>query len=155
MANTRINNDSGRISVRLHQSSALGNYFLDTPGNGTEPCYLADPYLRIQHWGANLRTNFTDLDSQLKGITRDLGRDCTKDVYKQFDVNSDAITYPTCNDLNVAQPRSTDPAWTLREIESRPENFLFLNPQENCAFAFQNNVSTRLLEKDYYNIKQL
>lgn len=71
MANTRINNDDGRISVRLYQSTAQANYFIDAPGNGTKPCYLSDPYLRIQKWGANLRTNFTDLESQLKGINRD------------------------------------------------------------------------------------
>ena len=153
MSNTRINNDEGRISLRLNQSTAQGNWIINPPGNGSKPCYTSDPYLRIQKWGANVRTNFTDLESQLKGVNRNLGRDCKRDVYKSYDVDSDAIAYPTCDDLTTKQPRSSNPAWTLREIESYPTNFLFLNPQENCAFAFQNNLCTRIIEKD--NFKSL
>lgn len=150
MSNTRINNDTGRISVRLHQSTAQGNWVINTPGNGTKPCYVSDPQLRVQKWGANLMTNFTDVESQLKGVNRSIGRDCKKDIYTNYNFDSKSIDYPTCNDLTTNQPRASNPAWTVREIESYPTNFLFLNPQENCAFAFQNNLATRIIEKDHF-----
>jgi hypothetical protein len=42
------------------------------------------------------------------------------------------------------------PAWTARDLEQVDWYFLPLNPQENTCFPFENNLSTRILEKDYY-----
>lgn len=140
MASTRITNDPGRIMVKLQQSTDQGNWVIDVPGNGSKPCFISDPHIRIQKFGANRQTNTIDLESELKGINRRLSNG----------VNTKSISYPTCSHLTTDQSRTSDPAWTLREISSVPQNFLFLNPQENCAFAFENNLSTRILEKDYF-----
>jgi hypothetical protein len=158
MANTRIFNDDGRQSERLYQSIYTGNYFIDVPGNSTKPCYISDPYVRIQKFGANIRTYFTDVESQLRGVNRTLGKDCKQQQYKTFNVESDVIHFPTCHELTTDQPRATNPAWTVKDHEYFPnhffpQNFLFLNPQENCAFNFQNNIATRIIEKDYFNSK--
>jgi hypothetical protein len=50
----------------------------------------------------------------------------------------------------VEQPRATDPAWTARDLEQSHFYYLPLNPQENVCIPFQNNLSTRILEKDYW-----
>jgi hypothetical protein len=50
----------------------------------------------------------------------------------------------------VEQPRATDPAWTARDLEQSHFSYLHLNPQENVCIPFQNNLSTRILEKDYW-----
>ena len=42
------------------------------------------------------------------------------------------------------------PAWTARDLEQVDWYYLPLNPQENTCLPFQNNLSTRILEKDYY-----
>jgi hypothetical protein len=50
----------------------------------------------------------------------------------------------------VEQPRATDPAWTARDLEQPHFYYLPLNPQENACIPFQNNLSTRILEKEYW-----
>ena len=78
--------------------------------------------------------------------------------------------YSTNNEEITHQSRVTHPAWKYREINylnhkiegdyckgnfcEVPNNFnyLFMNPQENICIPFQNNVSSRILQKDYYNM---
>ena len=72
--------------------------------------------------------------------------------------------YPENNEEITHQSRATHPAWELREInsiydkttnnESIPNNFnyLHMNPQQHICIPFQNNISSRIVEKDYYNI---
>jgi hypothetical protein len=42
------------------------------------------------------------------------------------------------------------PAWTARDLEQVDWYTLPLNPQENTCMPFQNNISTRIVEKDYF-----
>jgi hypothetical protein len=42
------------------------------------------------------------------------------------------------------------PAWTARDLEQVDWYILPLNPQENTCMPFQNNLSTRILEKDNF-----
>lgn len=145
MASTRINNDESRTINQLEQSTNPGRYMLDVPGNGLTPYYIQDPYVRIQKWGANRMTNFFDIESQLFGITQPLEK-CGRVTKIE---NTSRIQYPTAP-VQTEQPRASIPAWTVRDIEFfLDKDVLFMNPQENTAFAFQNNVSTRILEKDY------
>ena len=77
---------------------------MDVPGNGSTPCYIEDPQIIIQKWGANLRTNTINLESDLLGVNRNLSRDCLgKDNYTHFNVPNEAITYPNCNNLYTEQ----------------------------------------------------
>jgi hypothetical protein len=125
---------------------------LNMPGNGDKPCYIEDPQIIIQKWGGNLRTNSTNLESELMGINRRyIGRDCLgKDEYTKYIVSSDPIQYPTCNNLFTEQSRAIMPAWTARDLEQVDWYILPLNPQENTCMPFINNLSTRILEKDYF-----
>jgi len=124
---------------------------LNTPGNGDYPCYIEDPQIIIQKWGANLRTNTINLESDLLGVNRQLNRDCLgKNEYTKYNVPNKPIQYPKCNQLYTEQSRAIMPAWTARDLEQVDWYYLPLNPQENTCIPFQSNLSTRILEKDYF-----
>ena len=149
MSFTRFHDDPCRIKKQLQESTDQGRYMLNVPGNGDKPCFMNDPFIRMQQWGANLMTNPIDLESDLKGMSRNLNRDCSSDNYKNTKVNSNEVSYPTCNE-HTEQSRTTHPAWMSRDLEQVNWAILPLNPQENVCMNFQNNLSTRILEKDYF-----
>ena len=151
MAFTRFHDDPARIKKQLQQSTDPGRWVLDVPGCGENPSYMADPQIRIQTWGGNLMTNSVQMEGELRGVGRILSRDCLgKDEYKKFDVHSRAIQYPTNTSMYTEESRTIMPAWTARDLEQVNWGILPLNPQENTCMAFQNNVSTRILEKDFF-----
>jgi len=155
MACTRFNDDPCRIKKQLQQSTDPGRWILNVPGNGSNPCYIEDPQIIIQKWGGNLRTNTINLESDLLGVNRQLNRDCLgKDNYKNYNVPNEAIQYPSCNALYTEQSRATNPAWWYRDIEQVDWYYPPLNPQENTCLPFHNNLSTRILEKDYFTPKR-
>jgi hypothetical protein len=150
---TRFHDDPCRIVKQNQQMTGLGRYMLDVPGNGDKPCYMLDPQIIPQKWAGNLYTNSTDLQSSLLGLDRRIGKDCLgKDEYTRTTtkLHSTEIQYPTCTQLTTEQSRVIMPAWTARDLEQVDWYPLILNPQENVTMSFQNNVSTRVLEKDYF-----
>jgi hypothetical protein len=155
MASTRFYYDPCRTKKQLQQATDPGRWILNVPGNGENPCYIEDPQIIIQKWGANLRTNTTNLESDLLGVNRQLSRDCLgKDNYTAFNVPNEAIKYPTCNALYTDQSRTTNPVWWYRDLEQVDWYYPPLNPQENTCLPFQNNLNTRILEKDYFTPKR-
>ena len=155
MSFTRFHDDPCRIKKELQESTDPGRYMLDVPGNGLEPCFMADPYMRMQKWGANLRHVDggapIDIDSDLLGITRKLTKDCTSSQYPYAGVvKSERIFYPKCTEAVTKQSRATNPAWLYRDLEQNHRYILFLNPQENVCKPFHNNLNTRLLERDNF-----
>lgn len=154
MAFTRYHDDECRIEKQLQESTDQGRYILNVPGNGSKPCYMEDPYIRLEKWGANLRSNTINLESDLMGLTRDLNRDCLKENnYVSHEVKNQKIDYPNCQPI-TEQPRAIMPAWTARDLEQNNFDYPLLNPQENICYTFYNNISTRILEKDYYLAKK-
>lgn len=155
MACTRIYYDPCRTKKELQQSTDPGRYILNVPGNGSDPCYIEDPQIIIQKWGANLRTNTINLESELMGINKPLSRDCLgKDNYQNYNVPNHPIKYPSCNNLYTEQSRATNPSWWYRDLEQVDWYYPPLNPQENTCLPFQSNLSTRILEKDYFTPKR-
>ena len=161
MAFTRFHDDPCRIQKYLEETTNIGNYTINVPGNGTTPHYIEDPHLRMQKWGANLSNNKTDLESDLRGQTRKLNRDTINENKYDDYLNKNTLyylnIYPENKEEITHQPRSTHPAWELRELnsitqEAVPNNFnyLHMNPQEHICIPFQNNISSRIVEKDYY-----
>ena len=150
MSFTRFHDDPCRIKKQLQESTGPGRFILDVPGNGLRPCYMEDPYIRMQKWGANLQTNSINLESDLRGLSRNLNKDCLKEnIYNMNTPKSYRIKYPTCAPI-TDQPRATDPAWTARDLCQVNWYILPLDPQENVCIPFENNLSTRILEKDFY-----
>ena len=156
MSNTRFKYDDCRIKKELQQSTDQGRWVLNVPGNGSSPCYMEDPQIIMQKWGANLRTNVVDLEGELRGVNRSINnRDCLgKDNYERYNVSSSAIEYPSCSNNITDQSRTTHPAWWYLDVEQPNTQFLPLNPQINTCMPFQNNLSSRILEKDYFTPKR-
>jgi len=150
MSFTRFHDDPCRIEKQLEETTGPGRYMLSVPGNGVKPCFMEDPYIRMQKWGANLRTNTINLESELIGLGRNLNKDCTKENnYKNHEVKNNKIEYPSCIPF-IEQTRATNPAWTARDLEQVNWEILPLDPQENVCIPFQNNLNTRLLERDNF-----
>ena len=104
MACTRFKYDDARTIKALQQATDPGRWILNVPGNGANPAYIEDPQIIIQKWGGNLRTNTINLESELRGVNRQLGRDCLgKDDYRSYTVNSSAVQYPNCSKLTTEQ----------------------------------------------------
>jgi len=150
MAFTRFKDDPCRIKKELQEMTGLGRYMLNVPGNGDKPGFMEDPFIRMQKWGSNLMTNTVNLESDLMGLTRTANLDCMKENnYKAHEVRTEQVSYPSIQPL-TDQTRVTHPAWTYRDLEQVNWYTLPLNPQENVCFSFQNNISTRIVEKDNF-----
>ena len=151
MAFTRFHDDECRIKKQLQQSTDVGRWVLDVPGWGSKPDYIADPHIRSQMWAGNLMTNCVDLESELRGVNRRASKDCLgKDEYTKFNVPTQKISYPSNSVLYTEESRTIMPAWTARDLEQVNWYILPLNPQENTCMPFQNNLSSRILEKDNF-----
>lgn len=154
MAFTRFHDDPCRIQKQLQESTWAGRYMLNVPGNGTTPYYIEDPHIRLQKWGANLTTNTINVESDLRGLTRSINKDCLrKDNYEDHKVQFSKVNYPQLKSSVSDETRATHPAWMYRDLEQANWHYLPLNPQENTCMPFNNNLNTRILEKDYYVAK--
>jgi len=149
MAFTRFHDDPCRIKKQLQESTGTGRYMLNVPGNGIDMPFNEDPFIRMQKWGANNVTNSINLESDLKGLTRNLNNDCIPFQYEKHTPPTQPINFNSCS-VMTEQSRATMPAWTARDLEQTNFYILPLNPQENTCLPFENNLSTRILEKDYY-----
>mgnify|MGYP006156764605 CR=1 FL=1 len=153
MAFTSIKSDSCRLEKELQQSTGSGRHIMNVPGPGSNVCFMEDPFIRLQKWGANLMTNTINLESDLMGLSRSLNKDCVElNNYKNHEASSRDVGYGSCQPF-TEQPRASMPAWTTRDLEQNRFEVLPLNPQENLCYPFHNNLNTRLLEKDYFVAK--
>tara|TARA_Y100000591_G_scaffold331715_1_gene366514 strand:+ start:3539 stop:4006 length:468 start_codon:yes stop_codon:yes gene_type:complete len=151
MSFTRFHDDPCRIAKQVEESSNVGKYIMNVPGNGLKPYYMEDPYVRLQKWGGNLQTNVVAIENSLKGLNRPLKRDCVKENnYKNYLPNSSEVEYPNYG-MFTEQPRAMMPAWNIKGQEQNNFNYLLNNPQNNAEIPFVNNVSSRITEKDYFD----
>lgn len=156
MAFTRFNYDEARTKKLLQESTGAGRYILNVPAPNMLVSFH-DPHIRLQKWGGNLMNTHDgrhpiDIASDLDGRTR-----------KNNNQYCDDTLYPAVRETNAYRPlyqesgitfthetRATHPAWAYRDLEQTRWEYPHLNPQENVCKHFHNNVSTRILEKDYY-----
>lgn len=148
---TRFNYDDDRTRKQLEESTYAGRYLLNTPGPGANLPYMEDSQLRLQRWGANLMKNPTDLETDLRGMTRKLNRDL--EGYNNYKVHAPVglpmLSYPVQESF-VAETRATHPAWLYRSIEQARWEEPIVNPQANLEKPFHSMINTRILEKDYH-----
>jgi len=147
MAFTRFSNDTVLQEKRLEESTFSGIYHINTPGNGVNNPYINDIHIRLQKWGANLHTNSTNIESQLRTMNIPLGRDTS--MYTDSEPSHSKLSYSDKSFL-VDETRASMPAWKLRSKDQSRFAYLPRNPQEKIFIPFQNNLNTRMLEKDYY-----
>jgi len=150
MAFTRFHDDPVRIQKSLEESTFLGRYQINTPGPGNTLPFLEDPNIRLQKWGANVRTNTVALESDFRGLTRKLNRDLfVKNDYQLFAANSPSVTYDSAQPF-VEESRATHPAWMYKDITRERWETPWVNPQNGIEKPFQTNIQTRILEKDNF-----
>lgn len=150
MSFTRFHDDPARIKYGLEISTYSGRYALDTPGPGTALPYLEDSQIRMQKWGANMMTNPVNIESDLRGLTRQLNRDNIElNNYVNTMVETNRKTYEKVKPF-VDESRASHPAWVYRDLEQTRWEVPFINPLVNIEKKFHDNIQTRLLEKDYY-----
>ena len=152
MSFTRFYDDEARIQKQLEQQTFIGRYQLDVPGMGSSMPFQDDAQLRLQQWGANLRTNTVNLESDLMGITRTLNRDDVSENNYVGKVESSAISYSSQQPY-VQESRASHPAWMYKDLEHPVWEQPIVNPQANLEKPFHDNIQTRILEKDYYKPK--
>jgi hypothetical protein len=150
MAFTRFKDDPARVNKYLEESTSVGKYHLNTPGNGLNLPYIEDSHIILQKWGANLQTNPLLVENELRNLNRPLSRDSNK--YKE--INSQMKQF-SVNNFNIDESRASLPAWTFRDKEEVRIDFPQRNDQltKSKSIPFQNNLQTRVLEKDYYTSK--
>jgi hypothetical protein len=150
MAFTRFHDDPHRIKKQVEESSGAGRYYLDTPGQGMDLPFMEDPQIRMQRWGANLRTNTVDLESDFFGLTRHLNRDLvdTND-YKRHAVTASRVDYRNASPF-VEESRATHPAWIYKDQDHTRWEAPLLNPLNGLEKGFHENIQTRILEKDFF-----
>lgn len=155
MSFTRFHDDPARIKKSLEEVSRQEQYIFNTPGVGGEHLpFINDPHVRLQKWGANVQTNTTNLESDLRGLNRSINRDDKlRNNYKVHASVSKKVHYPELKSEITSQSLASHPAWLYRDLSHYRPQHLFLNPQENVCFQFDNNLDTNILEKDHYNLK--
>lgn len=150
MAFTRFHDDPARIQKQLAESTFLGRYQLDTPGQGVDLPFMEDPQIRLQMWGANKRYNFVNTESDLYGYTRPVNRDYTTvNSHSKNAVQAVNVNYRN-SDPFTEESRASQPAWTYRDLEQTRWEYPLLNPQANLEKKFHDNIQTRILEKDSF-----
>ena len=150
MAFTRFNYDECRTRKRLQQSTDVGNYYLNVPGNGIAPFYVEDPNIRIQKWGGNSYTNMIDIDSHLRCIDKQLKCDTLRNKPGIEKVKITQIQYPSTSLLYTEHSRHIIPPWKFKEVENNYSEYLYYNPQVKSTIPFTHNTSSRALEKELY-----
>jgi hypothetical protein len=124
---------------------------LNTPGQGVDLPFMEDPQMRLQRWGANLRTNTVNLESDLIGLSRPLNRDnIEKNEYTKHMAITEAVNYRSVNPM-VDESRATHPAWMFRDIDNNRWEEPWINPQAGLEKEFPENIQTRILEKDNFD----
>ena len=148
---TSFRSDPARIRKEMEISSYSGRYALDTPGPGLDMPMMDDAQIRMQTWGANRGTNFINLESDLRGMTRKINRDYQDaNDYRKYSVQTAPVQSFRTEDPFVQESRASHPAWMYRDQEMYRWEQPLLNPQAHLEKKFHSNLQTRILEKDYY-----
>lgn len=147
MSSTRFYDDDARVKKQLEESLNVGLYHMDVPGNGMAPPFMEDRQIRLQKWGANLRTNTIDIDNNLKGLSTKIKND--RREYKKNAPYSRQLNYTSAPSF-VDESRTSLPAWTFRDKPTKRWDHSFHNAQNHTEIPFINNQSTRFEVKQNF-----
>ena len=138
---TRFNSDPARQFKRQQQTTDVGRYILNVPGCGDDMPLMSDPQIRLQGWGANLRSDAINIEFALKsGGQLDMtpGRGNPRDCQSKQSVlpSSTPFGYSTSSALTTDQTRFTNPAWMLRESPLAAPIPVYAMPPTELPFAY-------------------
>lgn len=157
MAFTRLFYDKDNVKIRLDEDYNNLNYVVNVPGNGEKPYFIDDPQIRMQKFGANLSHNLVDINSSLLGLNEILSRDQIKanngrsGNSEPFNDTFSKINFPSFEKAVTDESRMMMPAWALRDQEQVNWQYLHYNPQIKAEMNFENNLSSRILEKNNFH----
>jgi hypothetical protein len=150
MSYTRFHDDPARIKKQMETMTFTSTYQLDVPGPGDKMPLYNDPHIRLQKWGANIRTNDIDLESDFLGLTRKTNRDNIElNEYRHHSVLTEPKKYQEA-DPTTEESRASHPAFMYRTVEWNRWEQPWINPQANIEIPFHNNIQTRIIEKDAF-----
>lgn len=172
MSFTRPNHDMCAYRHTLKETIAPGEYQLAKP-YPCNPCFVKDPHIRMQRFGASLskNTSMIDIDSEMIGISRKLSKCperkyipasdangyCGANIGGQFangnngaiDMDYQLMHFPDENCFEpVEDTRLSNPPCTLRGTGINRWEWLCRNPQERVEVPFDFNINNRLVVKD-------
>ena len=101
MAFTSIRNEPSRLELELNQSTGVGRYMLNVPGQGDHLPMQDCPFIRLQKWGANYTPNLVHVENELRGQYNPLNRGELKYTY-----NKVAIKKPNFRNVNAKTEQS-------------------------------------------------
>tara|TARA_B100001057_G_scaffold56475_1_gene50061 strand:+ start:46 stop:489 length:444 start_codon:yes stop_codon:yes gene_type:complete len=139
MSFTRFHYDVERTKKNLQQATGPSRYILNTPGPGNKVGFMNDPFIRLQKWGGNLRKNDNgpiEIDSYLLGLKKN--------------INTTNYNFVEDNKTVTNQSRVTNPAWLYKDLEQNHRYILLEDPQKIIQIKFENNINTRLMERDNF-----
>jgi hypothetical protein len=141
---TNIRNDKKRLEKEMEITSFSCRYYLDAPGPGVQVGYIESPYIRLQHWGANVYTDQLGIENELTNryTTRNI-QDKRKStpLHRYVNPSQAIITNESRTDL---------PAWIFRDKESKRENISLYEPHD--IYSYNNTISSRLLPKSHNQV---
>ena len=136
MSFTRFHYDSSRFNKQHQQMTDPGKHTLSNPiSNEDKMNYFEDPTIRMQKFDIMGVKNYTTLERNLQGGN-------IKNFSNMKYNNNPSKT------MFTEQTRTTNPAWNLRDLEQTDREI----KRENIPYKipFENNVSTRIYEKNNY-----
>jgi hypothetical protein len=171
MSFTRPSQDTCSYRHELAQTIGPGEYQLAKP-YPCNPCFVNDPHIRMQRFGASLsrNTSLIDIDSEMIGINRKFSRcpelkyipTCVNNQYGganpggymkgtngAVEIDCNVMHFPEGNCFEpVEDTRLSNPPATLRCTGINRWEWLCRNPQERVLMPFDNNINNRLVVKD-------
>lgn len=170
MSFNRPSYDTCAYKQTLAESVGPGEYYLNTPSIGCNPCFPNDPHIRLQRTGVSVSssTPWVDVDTSMLGIDRKYSR-CPEKKYlptcnanqscgansgigpnkpnTDVPVDYNLIHFADCF-TPVEDTRLSNPPATLRETGWNRWEWLPNNPQEKILVPFDYQVNTKIVAKD-------
>ena len=171
MSFTRPRQDTCSYRQELSQTVGPGEYQLAKP-YPCNPCFVSDPHIRMQRFGASLskNTSLIDIDSEMIGINRKFSK-CPELKYipkcntsnfgganpggyitgnnGAVDIDCNLMHFKEENCFEpVEDTRLSNPPATLRGTGINRWEWLARNPQERVLMPFDYNINNRIIVKD-------
>jgi hypothetical protein len=145
--------DGCKTTDDLRLTTGPGRYQLDVPNGYCDASYVKEPTTRQQRWGASLNAQYikTDVESDLLNMSRPTTRTACGQYNPQTNkVNQGSTVPPKETSFPQVFSRLIDPPCTGRAQGWNRWEWLCDNPQETVMVPFDNQVTTRLQQKDQF-----
>lgn len=145
--------DECKTTDDMRLTTGPGRYQLDAPPQYCNACFVPEPTIHQQRWGASQSANYqkTDVESDLFNINRQPTRNtCTQYDPKKDKINKGGLTNAQECSFPQVHSRLVDPPCTLRSSGWNRWEWLCENPQEAAMIPFDNSITTRLQQKDQF-----